>query len=312
MRDLFVCGSSFASGATAEELGGIKSWVRHFAEKDNFKNVWNISLPGRPLGLTTSDTMEFVRSYYDRYGNFDNLFVILEYTFPTYRSWDPLMSSLTYSNKTDIIPVAYYKMLKNNRNLANPLKLSSLRDESQYIEIKYHHRTTKKFIDHIDDNSGAIYHEVNISDIDPVARANHMEKVKEWFEYDKVDEENNLKSWSEEKVKRYYTYANNEIHFLKKWLEHYNIPYLMLWAVGLSEGHCKFTDRVFYKIIQTKRMIPMTEFTMVKASKEMSIKPWRSHPDAVGHEKISEYLVEWVNRYKLKERPNSTIFTGSF
>ena len=315
--DLFVCGSSHASGvgkgkeSTYNEMHEVKSWVRFLAEKYQYvNNLWNISLPGRPLGLTTSDTVEFVRDYYKKYGNYDKLFVILEYTYPTYRHWDPVALARNDTKNLTAIPVSYYRLMRNNEHLTNHISMSSLKDEFKFIEQKFYQRTDVNFIDHKMDRHDNIYQEISIKDLDEEQYLLHNQKVKSWFEYDFVDVEIGSRRWSDNKSKQFIRYATDEVFAMKNWLEHFSIPYLMFWVGGENEVKNKHIDAAFRKLIQTKRMIPVTDFNMVTASKEWSIKHWRSHPDETGHERISEFILDWIERYNLLDRPKQEIYTG--
>lgn len=309
-KDVFVCGSSHASGVGKGKVSsddpGTKSWVRFFAEKTNADNVWNISLPGKPLGLANADVIKFCREYWDRYRTYDNLIVLIEYTIPQYRTFDPVAMARDDTRSIEVIPVNYYKMLRDNQHLVDPqLKLES-KTEGRYIEQKFYQRTDMKFLDHYEDKHDSIYKEIDVSELDEVSLALHNAKVKEWFEFDTVNPLGH-RMLSDEKLKKYVKYAIDELYFAKRWLEDHNIPYMMFWVGGQSERFCTLVDRSFREMIQTNRLIPMKQFTSVKASQQWSKKHWRSHPDAQGSERISEFLLEWILANDLYKKPKDGV-----
>ena len=117
-------------------------------------------------------------------------------------------------------------------------------------------------------------------------------------------------SIASQKYKRYYEYAGKTIKDMQDYLENRNIPYMMFWAGGQSKAFCKKNDRLFSRIVPSNRLIPMTEFTVIKAAHEWSINHWRSHPDEVGHLRIAEFLMDYGLRHKLFHKPKTGIYTG--
>ncbi len=318
--DLFVCGSSHASGVgrgseNYNKMHDQKSWVGYFADGELCDNVWNISLPGRPLGLTTADVAEFCWSYYKKYGNYDKLFVMIELTFPNYKHWDPV--AMARNDTTELVlPVTYIRMYNStDKNIRNPIKISSDQNEMRYIEKKFYKRTDVNFLDHKFHRHDNIYQEVHHNDVNSEQLQKLDQDIKQWFEYDYHDQELGEKFWSEQKSHKFLRYAADEIYTLQRNLEHGNVPYLMFWVGSGRGGKSNFmrkVDRIFKPIIQTKRMIPMSKFTMMEATNKLSKKPWRGHPDDIGHQKIAEYLLKWVHDNKLKQRPQSNLVTSSW
>lgn len=316
LKDIFVCGSSHASGCGKGKIGdaglpgSVKSWVYFLADIAEAKNVWNFSLPGKPVGLTNKDCISFIRQYWEKYRTYENLFVILEYTLPQYRTWDPVAMSRDDTKHIEVVPITYYKQLRNNEHLVNPIKLSSLKDETTYVEQKFYIRNEVNLDSYSDKNHNHMYTEIQPTDLEKTFLDRHTEKVKQWFQFDIIDTETGQKRMSEEKIRKYFSYASDEIMFMKRHLEHFNIPYMMFWVGGQSEQFCVAIDRYLRPMMADNRLLPMRKFSSVRAAQEWSIKHWRSHPDEVGHERIAEFLYDWIDIHKLYQKPNQNIFTG--
>lgn len=314
LNDIFISGSSIASGFGKGKIEikstrfGDKSWVHYLAENSSARNVWNFSLSAKPIGLATKDTVDFVRQYGNKFGTYDKLFVIIEYTIPQYREWDPVaMSRNDTKENISVTPVSYFKQLNSNEDYIDASNMQL--DDRKLILHDFYQRNTDTDMVALGDMSPPMYTPIDQNDIDQTFRDTHTAKAKEWFKYD-LELDNGTLALSEQKMKLYFKYASDEMYSLKRYLEHFNIPYLMMWAGGQSKNFCRMTDRYFAELVSTNRLIPMTKFTCNKAAQEWSIKHLGSHPDDTGHQRIAEFVQQWIKEHKLYNKPNNTIYRG--
>jgi hypothetical protein len=315
LNDIFVCGSSVASGygkgKVHNQMGNhLKSWVDHLAERSSASNVWNMSMPSKPIGLSTADTVEFVRQYGKKYNTYDRLFVIVEYTIPQYKNWDPVAAARRdTAEEIEIIPITFFRMGKNTDHLTTTGPQDS---GIKHLGQKFLKRNSADvdLMEALDINR--FYEEVKPADLDQAFVNKYREKSKNWLRYDSIDSTTGERRLSEKKMATYLRYASDEIYSLKRFLEHYNIPYLMFWAGGQTDIFCKKVDRYFGELIETKRLIPMSEFTCNKAAIHWSKESWGVHPDELGHERIGEFVTEWIIKHNLYNRPSTSIFTGEY
>lgn len=314
LKDIAVIGSSHASGVGSggvdrNGIGQLKSWVNCIADSVNAENVWNYSMPGKPVGMTNLDTVQFCNEYYKKYRSYDNLFCFLEYTLPQYKTWDPI----SFNTQSDIqaVPFAYYKMGKDglNEHLTDAVKVTKMSDF--VVQQKFFVRNTIELSSYNSTDRRPVYEEVAATELDETYLESHIDQVKEWFQFDMLNDDMALASViATQKYQRYYEYAGAAIKYMQEYLEDRNIPYMMFWAGGQSKKFCKKNDRIFSRIVPSNRLIPMTEFTVIKAAHEWSIKHWRSHPDEEGHRRIAEFLLDYGLRHKLFHRPDMGVYTG--
>ena len=83
LKDIFVCGSSHASGVRYQPGSGIaegavKSWVYRLGDIAEANNIFNVSMLAKPIGFSTADTVLFCREYWEKYRTYENLFCIIE------------------------------------------------------------------------------------------------------------------------------------------------------------------------------------------------------------------------------------------
>lgn len=268
--DLFVSGSSFASGwgedfANYNSVTSGKSWVTYFAQQTHARNVWNYSIVGKPVGMATTDTVEFCRNYLKKYGSLKNLFVIVEYTTPRYKHWGSLPSAaMVEPIDTPVIPIAF--LSKQPGKLLDTYFLTRESDPVT-LEVKY-----------------------NTVDRDKVT-PDHLRQ----FEQDAA-------KWYLDSGRtsiKYINYAYDEIKYLKDFLDFYNCNYMMFWCTGKVESHRKMVDRYMRKLMTDRRLIPASEFNAITATLEWSLKPYRDHPDDIGHRRIAEYLINYLETHNL-------------
>lgn len=299
LNDILVVGTSIASGTgkgkepNTPDPHAVKSWVNVLAEKSYARNVWNHSLPGKPLGLVNADAVEFGKQYWDKYRSYENLFVILEYSLPSFRHWDPVASARSDCVQMNIVPITYFAPFTT---------LEEATQEKYYrgnslLKKKFYSRETHDMLAH-NPNTHHIYEEIEEEEIKPEDLKRFEQQAVDWF------------TPSEENKLRYLRYAFDEILATQKYCEDKNIAYMQTWVGGVTDAYKRGVDRFMKPLMTTNRLVPMTEFTAASATMEWSEKPWRNHPDKIGHRRIGEFYHDWINKYKLFERPNNTLYTG--
>lgn len=268
---LYINGCSHASGwGKGHELSitkekGMLSWVDHFAESISASEVWNHSLIGKPVGMSTIDTFGFCEEYYKKYKTFKDLFICIEYTGPQYKLFDQIEVSTGEFKGEYIIPVSFMSGEGiDDFPTANWVTLW-IRKNKEYLKPQ-----EPEFL-YVDNNN------IREEDI-----ANHNLNLHEWLKDRHTD------------IMPFLTYAYTEIQRTQKYLEDRNIRYVMYWIGGTQENYTQFVDQKYSKLYQNKRFIPMTTYTGTKASIEWSEKPFANHPDAIGHKRIADYLYNWV------------------
>lgn len=300
LKDILVVGTSIASGVGkglvtgVPEAGAVKSWVYYLADLTEAKNVWNHSLPGKPLGLVNADAVEFGNQYYEKYRSYKDLFVILEYSLPSYRHWDPVATARADCAQMNVVPVTYFKPFRSIEDAAG---LSNYYHGENYLQTQFFNRNPVDLLNS-HKHPHEIYHEVDPSDLVPQEFKKFQKRALEWF---KPSEENRL---------RYLKYAFDEILAAQQYCENLNIPYVQTWVGGVTDHYKRAVDRYMKPLMQSKRLVPMTEFTAATATQEWSIKPWRNHPDDTGHRRIAEFYYDWITRHRLYELPNNKLYTG--
>ena len=246
LKDIAVIGSSHASGVGSggidrNGIGELKSWVNFVADMVDADNVWNYSMPGKPIGMTNLDTVQFLNEYYNKYRTYDNLFCFLEYTLPQYKTWDPI--SMNCGNQA--VPFAYYKMGKDglNEHLTDAVKVTQMSDF--VVQQKFFVRNALELANYNNTERRPVYEEVAATDLDEAYLESHIAQVKEWFQFDMLNDCPALAaSIASQKYKRYYEYAGKTIKDMQDYLENRNIPYMMFWAGGQSKAFCKKNDRL--------------------------------------------------------------------
>lgn len=271
INHLYINGCSHASGwGKGHELSltkekGMQSWVDHFAEKSAVSELWNHSLIGKPIGMSTIDTYGFCEEYYQKYKTFKDLFICVEYTIPTYKLFEPVEITTGEFKGEYVIPVSFMSG-DGIDNFAT----------ANYITMWV--RKNKEYLTPQEPNFMFVEKD-NISEQDIKS---HDINLSEWL----IDRHNNIMP--------FLSYAYSEIVKTQRYLEQRNIKYLMYWIGGTQEDFTSFVDQKFKKLYNNKRFIPMTTYTGTKASNEWSEKPFHNHPDAIGHKRIADYLFDWV------------------
>ena len=294
MHDLAVIGTSIASGVgrgidRSVTSGAVKSWIYHLADMIGARNVWNHSLPGKSMGLVNADGAEFVRQYERKYGGTKDLFVIQEYSLPSYRHWDPVMSAR--ADCKEILPVTYFSAFQTLKEATNPMYYYGT---DRFMESKFYVREVQDMIGKVDHQE--TYHEVTPDYVVPEELKKFQAQALDWF---KPTQANSLK---------YLRYAYDEIMASQEFMEHRNMKYMQTWVGGVSDSYKRAVDRYMSPLMKKNKLVPMKEFTAITATLEWSIKPFRNHPDDQGHYKIAEFYHDWITKHDLFTPSQSKLF----
>jgi len=279
---------------TAED-GAVVSWVTALANLLEVDNVWNHSLPGKPIGLVHADFVEFHRQYIKRYGTSENLTIILEYSMPSYRHWDPVAASRSDCMGMNIVPLAQFSPIMDWEKARS----SAYYRDAKFLQTEFYERREIDMLA-VSRNAGAdMYQKVTDDVILPDEVLDFEARALEWF---RPTEENKL---------RYMKYAFDELGSAQRLCNHWNTAYLQTWAGGFNDDYKRGVDRFLKPLSQgNPRLIPMQEFTSITATNDWSDKVWRNHPDEVGHKRIAEYFYNYIKEHKIYERPNNNLYRG--
>jgi len=294
MHDLVVIGTSIASGVgrgidRTVTSGAVKSWIYHLADMIGARNVWNHSLPGKSMGLVNADGAEFAKQYERKYGNCDDLFMVLEYSLPSYRHWDPVMSAR--ADCKEIIPVTYFTPFKHKEDASNPMYYYG---NDRFMESRFYVRDVGDMIGKVDHQE--TYHEVTKEYVVPEQLAQFEAQALDWFQ---PTQANSL---------RYLRYAYDEVMAAQDFLEGRNITFMQTWVGGVTDSYKRAVDRYMSPLMKTKKLVPMKEFTAITATLDWSIKPFRNHPDDAGHYRIAEFYHDWITNNNLFTPTQSELF----
>jgi|MDSZ01.2.fsa_nt_gb hypothetical protein len=269
-KDLYINGTSVATGwgQGKEQINDTTytgAWPHQFAEKHNVGNMWNHSIPSKPVELSIRDQKGFCEQYIQQGNNVDNLFTIVEFLLPQH----PLLQPV-YENDEDIIfPLIFHQ---------DPLEINFNKDQ-EYLS---YYAGTKKQPNYM--SNEPIY---TMPEVDVNLRSIHEEQKIKYY-----TEEHNLS-------KRLYN-VFVQIGFLQRWLHTKGIKFLMFWACGGNElknnndQFAKLVDKAMLNLPYKHRFIPMTQFSCMNYGVLHSLKSNLNHPDAVGQHHIAEYLDKYI------------------
>ena len=291
IQDLYVDGTSFASGwgqglerNLFKTSTGPKSWVDYLADLVNCNNLWNHSLVAKPLDMQFYDIQQFCKQYFNAFKTFDNLFVVVEFSFITYRSFDPVKAVEGQFKNENIYPVVLSKA-------------SELETEKYLIHY------VRKSNDYLKPQE-PIFSKVNPEQVDVNDIIKTEQAAKQWL----LAQRSNFSKHSS--FLEHLNYAYNIISNIKKFFKDRNIPFL-IYSAAVSDNnpqkeHIDFGLRTLSK---DNRMVPLTQFTGQTISKKHSIEEYVNHPDKQGHIKIATALYNWIEKHDLTKKPNSSIIT---
>jgi len=288
---LYINGCSYATGwGKGHEMSvtrekGMKSWVDHFAEKVSALEVWNHSLIGKPIGMSTIDTFGFCEEYYKKYQTFKDLFIVIEYTGPKYKLYPEIKVSTGDYKGEWIYPVSFM----SGRNVVDfgPAGSSAVKWNTLWV------RKNKSYLK--PQEPEFLY--VDRTNIRPEDIVKHEKMLNDWL----MESAMNLMPT--------LTHSYTEIQRTQKYLNNRNIRYVMYWIGGVSPNHPDFKmgeqwyDQKYRKLYKNNRFIPMSTYTGTKATIEFSEKPFAGHPDATGHKRMADYLYNWVIINNLHKTP---------
>jgi hypothetical protein len=285
IQDLYVDGGSFASGwgqglehHLFKTPTDPKSWVDYFADSVNCDNLWNHSLVAKPLDMQFYDIQQFCKQYFDAFKTFDTLFVVLEFTFISYKSFTPVKAVEGDFKNENIYPIIYNKAI--DMETAN-FSIQYIRKSNDYLKPQE-----------------PIFSKVNPEDFDVNYKKSIDESAAKWLYNSNKDPYAHM------------IYAYNKIRQIKNFLKIHNIPFVM-YSAGVSDNspnkeRLDFSLRTLQK---DKRLVPLSAFTGLQLSKKYSIEEYQGHPDRHGHMKIASALYDWVIKHDLTKKPDSGIIT---
>lgn len=285
IQDLYVDGTSFASGwgeglerNLFKTSTGSKSWVDYLADSVDCDNLWNHSLVAKPLDMQFYDIQQFCKQYLDAFKTFDNLFVVVEFSFVTYRSFNPVKAVEGQFKNENIYPVVLSKA-------------SELETENFLI---HYVRKSKDYLK----PQEPIFSKVNPEHLDITDIKKTQQAAEHWL----ATKQSNFLT--------HLTYAYNVLSQIKKFFVDRNIPFI-IYSAAVSDNnpqkeHIDFALRTLSK---DNRMVPLHQFTGQTISKKYSIEEYVNHPDKQGHIKIASALYDWIIKHDLTKKPNSSIIT---
>lgn len=271
-NDLYVNGTSVATGfGLGKEVigfGNAGAWPHLLAEKYSAGSLWNHSVPSKPVELSVRDQIGFCSQYLQQGNKAENLFTIIEFLLPHH----PLLQPLFESDSKVIFPIIYQK---------DPSTVSINSYADKYLSYFVETSIQPNYLDPF----GQVY---TISDtVDTDLRIKHEDQKADYY-----DNQHSLSS-------RLYKVGESIIK-LQQWLEDKNIKYLMFWACGGDElknnndKYSKIVDKFMSVVPQQHKLIPMSQFSCMNYGVTKSLKPNDTHPDAVGHYAIAEYLDKYI------------------
>ena len=275
--DLFVNGTSIATGigSGGEKFKGFgdgditTSWVHFLANKLNCDRLWNHSFPSKPMSFTIADTMGFCEQYYERYGTYDNLFAIIEWSLPkAHGKWPPVVSNSPLYKDRVILPVV----------ISEP-------GTPDVYKTMYMCKPDK--VDYLLPNK-PLYDLVHWRYIDEMSKQKHESQRDQYY--------HRFYNLSKRIVE-----AQQEIIYTKQWLKQRNIKYMMFWAfgVGSKQGIRKMISSAMPEVEKDPRFISIKDFSALDYGAKYSLKLYNSHPDIHGQKHISEYLYNYIICHQL-------------
>lgn len=288
VRDLLVSGTSIASGwghgkKTANPNN--YSWIDYFANNTNAQNVWNHSYVSKPMQTTMDHVVLFCEQYFERYGNYDNLFVIAEFLLPQNVKWPSL--SLKSSIESEIVTPVVIQVSKDG--ILNG-DLSDRGYKTMYIR----HEKNLNLLD-----TSTPFDFISKSEISEADLTAHSMRLQHFAE-----------SGNSNVIVR-LQHAQAEITQFQDWLFERNIPHLMFWACGVGRPFHRLVDKALLPVVKQNRLIPMSQFTCFSKAAEWSIQHHDYHPDQQGHKKIADYVFQYIADNQLFSPPLAKHLEGT-
>lgn len=251
-----------------------QTWAHHLANKLNCENLWNHSLPSKPMSFTISDTLGFCEQYLQRHRNYDNLFVIIEWLMPhSHGKWTPVYSESVSYRSQILLPVV----------VSQPETPTVY--ETMYV-------CKPKKCDYL--AGKPIYDHVSWKNISQASRDMHESQRDRYYQ--------NAYSLSSRLVE-----SQKEISFVQSWMQERGIRYLMFWAFGCGQGSAirRLVQTAMSDMLEKdRRFIPIHSFTSMSYGAEHSVETRRGHPDIQGQIAITDYLHNYILQNHLLEYQN--------
>lgn len=290
IRDLLVSGTSIASGWGEGKMQSRPdpknySWINYFANSTNIQNIWNHSYVSKPMQVTMEHTMLFCEQYLERYGNYDNLFVIAEFTLPQNVKW-PTLKLKTGLESEIVTPVVVQYAddgLVHNADLADTYRTMFIR-----------HKKDLNLLD-----SAVTFNYISHTEVDEADLTAHSIRLQQYSESNYSALTTRLHS------------ARVEISQFQDWLFERNIPHMFFWAAGTAPNFHKFVDKALLPSVKQNRLVPMTQYTGMSKAVEWSIKHDNYHPDQQGHKRIGDFVFDYVTKHNLLTPPHAKYLEGN-
>lgn len=285
IQDLYVDGTSYASGwgqglerHLFKTSTGPKSWVDYLADSVNCDNLWNHSLVAKPIDMQFYDIQQFCKQYLNAFKTFDNLFIVVEFSFITYRSFDPVKAVEGEFKNENIYPVI----------------LSKASEVETGTYLIHYVRKSKDYLK----PQEPIFSKVNPEQLDINDIKKTQQAAEQWV----------ATRYSE--FVEHLTYAYNVLSKIKKFLKDTNIPFV-IYSAAVSDNNPQkeYIDFGLKTLSKDNRMVPLSQFTGQTISKKYSIEEYVNHPDKQGHIKIASSLYDWIVKHDLTKKPNSSIIS---
>jgi len=286
IQDLYVDGCSYASGwgkglektLFRPKWTNSSSWVDTFTEFTNTENLWNHSLVVKPLDMQIIDIKNFCDQYLKKYKTYNRLFVCVEFSSTTYKSF-----------QTVKVRDGEFK-----NEIVYPVILAKAQDIETENYIIHYVRKTNDYLD----VQEPMFVKMDEDTIDPEDRKRTEQSAKTWF----FGRHNAFVEHTE------YTFKC--VAKIKKFLYLRNIPFVM-YSAGVSDNHPykEFLDFALSPLSKDNRLVPLSAFTGLQLSAKYSLEQYANHPDENGHFAIGKHLYDWVTKHDLTKKPNSSIIS---
>jgi hypothetical protein len=221
------------------------------------------------MSFSISDTIGFCEQYFEKYNNYKDLFVIIEWSMPqAHGKWNPVYAKSSAYNDQMVLPVVVPRA--NTQGVHDTMYVCKPQ-QVDYLSNK------------------PIYDHVSWKQIDAHSRQHHEQQRQHYYE--------NIYSLSRRLVE-----ARQEIMMMQSWLQNRRISYLMFWALGFPPGPTirPLVARTMSNMLEKDAsFIPINDFTSMSYGAKHSIKPHMNHPDTHGQHAITEYLWQYILKNQL-------------
>jgi hypothetical protein len=237
-----------------------QSWPHYFANLANANQLWNISLPSKPVDLIVRDQIGFCKDYIASGRHPNDLMCLIEFLLPA----NPFLAAVVETPTELVFPILMHN---------DPAKHTTL--DTEWTEFFVSTPKTPQYL------KQDLYTPVKINASD---KDNYRKEKYKYFA--------NHHSFSNRMVQ-----VREQIHKLQRWLSEHGFGYMMFWAGGNSNNFHRIVDRsIMPGIPEPHRYIQMQEFTIKNWLVVNNIKTIKDHPDRLGHKLLAEYIYKQASR----------------